>query len=275
MLTAIQLEQYHRDGYVIVEQLFNEEELHLVLEIALADKALSDQAKKLDELEWDEKMAARVMSQGDGGGRETKFWVDDELGDDMYSAVARCSRIVEPLEQMLDGEVYHWHHKMMLKAARTGGAHLWHQDFGYWHKTGYCLFPLMASCMIAVNRTTKENGCLQVLRGSHHIGLINHIRVDGQATADVDRVTAATARLPLDYLELQSGSAVFFHCNLLHRSDQNNSEHSRWTLICCYNAARNQPYRNSHHAQYQPLEKLDDELVRQIGQRQFEAMSKP
>ena len=275
MLTAIQLEQYHRDGYVIVEQLFNDEESHLVLEIALADKALSDQAKKLDELEWDEKMAARVMSQGDGGGRETKFWVDDELGDDMYSAVARCSRIVEPLEQMLDGEVYHWHHKMMLKAARTGGAHLWHQDFGYWHKTGYCLFPLMASCMIAVNRTTKENGCLQVLRGSHHIGLINHIRVDGQATADVDRVTAATARLPLDYLELQSGSAVFFHCNLLHRSDQNNSEHSRWTLICCYNAARNQPYRNSHHAQYQPLEKLDDELVHQIGQRQFEAMSKP
>jgi len=129
--------------------------------------------------------------------------------------------------------------------------------------------------MIAVNPAKKENGCLQVLRGSHHIGLINHVRVDGQATAESERMEAAMERLPLDYLELEPGSAVFFHCNLLHRSDQNTSDHPRWTLICCCNAARNQPFRDSHHPQYQPLEKLDDELVRRFGQRQLEAMQKP
>ena len=80
---------------------------------------------------------------------------------------------------------------MMLKSARTGGAFMWHQDFGYWHKTGFCLFPFMASCMIAVNPTTRANGCLQVMAGSHRIGLINHERINGQAMADPDRVNAA------------------------------------------------------------------------------------
>ena len=160
----------------------------------------------------------------------------------------------------------------MLKAARTGGAFMWHQDFGYWHKTGCCLFPHMGSCMIAVNPTTKANGCLQVLAGSHHIGLINHVRVEGQATADPERVEAAVARLPLVHLELETGSAVFFHCNLLHRSDANQSEHPRWTLICCYNAARNDPYRDSHHPRYRPLAKLEDEEVGQVGRRQWQRL---
>ena len=161
---------------------------------------------------------------------------------------------------------------MMLKDARVGGAHMWHQDFGYWHKTGYCLFPYMASCMIAVNRTTRQNACLQVLAGSHHIGLIEHVRVDGQATADPQRVAAAAERLPLVHLELEPGSAALFHCNVLHRSDANQSEHPRWTLICCYNAARNQPYQDSHHPDYTPIDKLDDAQVKQVGVDQCEAM---
>jgi len=141
MLTADQIRLYHRDGYVIVEPLFDDEEATLLLQIALADKALSETAQKLDDVDLGDNMAARVVSQGDSRGRETKFWVDDELHDDMYSAVARCRRIVDPIEQILDGEVYHWHHKMMLKAPHTGGAHLWHQDFGYCIKRDFVYFP--------------------------------------------------------------------------------------------------------------------------------------
>jgi hypothetical protein len=46
---------------------------------------------------------------------------------------------------------------------------------------------------------------------------------------------------------MEPGDAVFFHCNTLHRSDQNKSEKSRWAMICCYNAARNDPYKEHHH----------------------------
>ena len=273
MFTKDQMDQYDRDGFVIVERLFDEEETDLLLKIASADESLDGLAKDATKLDLSRKFSAQVLSLGDGKGGESKFWVDDNIGDDYYSAIARCRRIVDGIEDILGGEAYHWHHKMMLKSAHTGGAFLWHQDFGYWHKTGHCLFPFMASCMIAVNPATKANGCLQVLAGSHQIGLIDHQRVDGQATADPERVDAAVERLPLVHLELDPGSAVFFHCNLLHRSDANRSDHPRWTLICCYNSARNDPYRDSHHPRYTPLNKLEDEQVVRSGRQQWESMS--
>jgi hypothetical protein len=112
-------------------------------------------------------LSARTVSQGDGSGGATAFWVDDTLRDDYYSAVARSDRVLDRMETFLGGEVYHWHHKLMIKRVSAdglpGGAFRWHQDFGYWHETGRCLFPWMASCMVAVTRTTKANGCLQVL----------------------------------------------------------------------------------------------------------------
>ena len=272
MLSDTQLDAYRRDGFVIVEKLFDDDEAKLLLDIATADKALAEEATAVQLTDPDKKQDARVIAQGDGSGRETTFWVDDELRDDTYSAIARSRRVVEPIEQMLEGEAYHWHHKMMLKAARVGGAHMWHQDFGYWRKSGHVLFPYMASCMIAVNRTTTQNGCLQVLTGSHLMGLVEHVRVDGQATADPDRIEAAMQRLHLVHIELEPGSAVFFHSNLLHRSDKNSSEHPRWTLICCYNAARNEPYRESQHPRYHQLEKIDDDQVKAIGRRQLQQM---
>ncbi|MDP7742647.1 MAG: phytanoyl-CoA dioxygenase family protein, partial [Lentisphaeria bacterium] len=271
--TNDQLTRYHRDGFVVVEQLFDNEEADLLLKIALADDALSQPGKSVDNIDLTRDMEAQVISLGDGDGGETKFWVDDGIGDDYYSALACCRRIVDPMEQLLGGEVYHWHHKMMLKSARTGGAFMWHQDFGYWQQRGHCLFPFMASCMIAVNPATRENGCLQVLAGSQAIGLINHRRVDGQSKADPERVDAAVERLQLVHLELDPGSAVFFHCNLLHRSDANHSDHPRWTLICCYNAARNDPYRDSHHPRYRPLPKIEDARVVQIGRQQWKRTS--
>ncbi|RPI81539.1 MAG: phytanoyl-CoA dioxygenase family protein, partial [Planctomycetaceae bacterium] len=60
---------------------------------------------------------------------------------------------------------------------------------------------------------------------------------------------------------------IFFHCNLLHRSDQNKSPDPRWAFICCYNAKGNDPYKDSRHPRYTPLEKWSDERVREFGRK--------
>ena len=74
-----------------------------------------------------------------------------------------------------------------------------------------------------------------------------------QAGADAERVDEILKRLPLVHVEMEPGDALFFHANLLHRSDQNRSDKPRWSMICCYNAARNDPYKESHHPRYTPL----------------------
>jgi hypothetical protein len=255
--TPSDLEQFHRDGFFIVPRFLNPEETDLLRTIARKDHALQ----------------AAAASRGDGEGGAVKLTVDNELGDDIYSAIVRSERTVRTMEACLGGEVYHYHHKMILKEPKVGGAWAWHQDYGYWYHNG-CLAPLLASCFIAVDKATRDNGCLQVLRGSHHYGRMEHGKVgagasDDQTGADMERVTAAIERLELVHVELEPGSAVVFHCNLLHRSDQNKSDLPRWAFICCYNARRNDPYKESRHPRYSALEVWPDDRVSAVARQQL------
>jgi hypothetical protein len=126
----------------------------------------------------------------------------------------------------------------------------------------------MASCMIALDRSTRENGCLQVLKGSHVIGRVDHKVIEGsQVGADPTRVEQAIKQHELVYCEMEPGDGLFFHCNLLHRSDQNQSPNRRWTLICSYNAARNDPFIEHHHPRYTKLDKVADDALKKAGLR--------
>ena len=247
-LSPPQLIQFQVDGYLIVRQLFDHQEADALLRLAKSDQVLLQEA----------------YSKRDASGGESRLAVRNDLDDSPYAAIVRSRRIVKPMEALLGDEVYHYHHKMMLKEPQVGGAWEWHQDYGYWYNNG-CLFPDMASCLIAVDRANKANGCLQVIRGSHKIGRVEHAKTGEQTGADMVRVEAALARMELVYCELEPGDAIFFHGNLLHRSDQNTSEHPRWSLICCYNTRNNDPFlKNGRHPNYSPLEIWDDARVNQI-----------
>jgi ectoine hydroxylase-related dioxygenase (phytanoyl-CoA dioxygenase family) len=254
-LSDEQLGRFRDDGYFVAERLFDAEEIDLLGNIARTDHRLNQLA----------------ASRRDGQGGAIRLRVENELHDDIYAAFVRCRRVVDAMERLLDGEVYHYHHKMILKEPLAGGAWEWHQDYGYWYNNG-CLFPHLASCMIAVDRATKENGCLQVLKGSHHIGRIDHVKIGDQTGADPERVAVARERLELVHCELEAGSAIFFHCNLLHCSAANTSTHPRWALICCYNAARNDPYKDSRHPRYSRLEKWPDARIKEVGGRQWASL---
>ena len=244
-LTAAERNAWNRDGFVLLRSLFDQPEMDILLRYAKSDESLM----------------AGATNRLDAAGNTTKLTVWNEAGDDLYSMFSRSPRIIDRMEQLLGGEVYHYHTKMMLKEPFVGGAWEWHQDYGYWYSNG-CLYPHMASCLIAVDRATKANGCLQVIVGSHEMGRIDHGKVAGQTGADLERVTAALERMPLAHIECEPGDALFFHGNLLHRSDQNTSPNPRWSLICCYNAARNNPYKESRHPRYSPLAKVKDDAIK-------------
>jgi hypothetical protein len=254
-ITDKQLDRYCAEGFIVVEDLFDSEEIELLRQIAKADH----------------QMVETAAGRRDGQGGVIKLSVSNDLGDDIYGAIVRSHRIVDTTERLLGGEVYHYHHKMILKDPWVGGAWEWHQDYGYWYNNG-CLSPDLASCMIAVDRATQQNGCLQVIPGSHHLGRIDHGKVGDQTGADPERVSAIRQRLETVYCEMNPGSAIFFHCNLLHSSDQNRSREPRWAFICCYNAARNDPYKESRHPRYSPLEKWPDDQVKEIGRRQWDSV---
>ena len=254
-LTPQQLDCFHTRGYLIVPGLLNAQETQTLSEVARLDQAL----------------ASKMLNRKDAEGGTAQLALDNHLSDNMYSAIVQSERLVRPIEAMLGGEVYHYHHKVSAKKPFEGGAWEWHQDYGYWYNNG-CLFPYMASCYIAIDPATRENGCMQLIAGSQDMGRIEHGTAGEQTGANMERVTAALDHMELVYAEMNAGDALFFHANTLHRSDQNRSPNPRWGLICCYNAARNDPYKPGPHPGYTPMPVLPDSVVLEAGLRQLETL---
>ncbi len=251
VLSNAQQEQFRQNGFVLSKALFDAEETALLR----------------SSMERDPKIVQHSYDLADPAGKVTKMTLWNHPGDSVYGLAARCTRIVDSMELLLGGEVYHYHTKLSVKESRDGGEWAWHQDYGYWYDNG-CLFPLLASVMVALDANTKENGCLKVLRGSHHLGRINHGPLTGHQTgADPVRVTQAVERLETVYIEMAPGDALFFHCNTLHSSEPNTSAKLRRNLLCCYNAARNDPVIEHHHPRYTPLHKVADSAIKEAGLR--------
>jgi hypothetical protein len=66
------------------------------------------------------------------------------------------------------------------------------------------------------------------------------------------------------YVELEPGDILFFHSNLLHRSEANLSDKPRWSMISCYNRASNIGYNDSAPSatsSITPIEVVPDEAL--------------
>ena len=251
VLSENQKLKFNENGYVIVKNFFDEEETELLQRASNEDPAIRK----------------HFYDREDSEGLITKMAAWNHPDDSIYGVTARSYKLVDTMEDLLGGEVYHYHSKITAKEPFEGGAWEWHQDYGYWYNNG-CLYPHMATAMIALDKCTKENGCLQILSGSNQIGRIDHALLEsGQVGVDLVRVEEAKKHLDLIYCEIEPGDVLFFHCNTLHRSDANKSSNRRWTLLCCYNAARNNPFLDHHHPRYTPLNKVPDEEIKKAGNR--------
>lgn len=248
--TRQHLADFERDGYVIIKGFFSPEEADLIYQTSTEDKVINDKS----------------FDFNDSSGLRTKLALWYTPQDDIYGLYSRSARMVETAEMILNGTVGHYHSKLMQKEPKKGGAWEWHQDYGYWYNNGF-LYPDMVSIMLALTEATRENGCMQVLKGTHRMGRVEHNITGEQVGAQMEKVEEAMKQHELVYVELQPGDALFFHCNLLHRSNANLSDHSRWSLISVYNKANNKPYKNEPASCYTPIEKVADDALLKAGKK--------
>jgi ectoine hydroxylase-related dioxygenase (phytanoyl-CoA dioxygenase family) len=164
-----------------------------------------------------------------------------------------------------DAPVCHYHTKLMQKEPRVGGAWEWHQDYGYWYKNQFLFPDQLISIMVALTPANRENGCLQVVKGSHKMGRVNHGFAGEQVGADAVMVEHALEVMEHVYVELQPGDALFFHSNILHRSEANLSEKPRWSIISCYNSLGNMAYNDKSTSWREPVNVVPDEALMAAG----------
>jgi ectoine hydroxylase-related dioxygenase (phytanoyl-CoA dioxygenase family) len=118
---------------------------------------------------------------------------------------------------------------VLVKAASIGGPVAWHQDHTY---TGYLDPPRAVSVRLALTDCTRDNGCLEVIAGSHAWGLLGDVRaLTEDHVADALGPAAADWHDRVVAIELAPGDLSIHHCLTLHRSGENRSAHARKTLI--------------------------------------------
>lgn len=249
VLSPAQIADFEHKGFTYARGLFAPDE------VALLTQAM----------EKDPAVRSSILDRRDAEGRSTRIALWNRAGDSVYGLAARCRRMADTAADLLGGPVYHYQSKLTAKEPRVGGAWEWHQDYGYWYYTG-CLRPDMLSVMIGLDRSTRENGCLQIAAGSHRMGRIDHTPLSPtQNEVDPRRMVHILERCPVEYCELDPGDALIFHCNAIHRSDANHSEQRRWTLLVCYNRVDNDTITRTDDRYYVPLDVVDDQALRRAG----------
>lgn len=227
-LTSEQVQTYNRDGYLVIKNFCSRAEVDKLYDVALKDNAMADNALDLN----------------DQSGKKTRLSLWYKPGNDVFGYLTRSEKMVSSVASLLNNDtpVCHFHSKLMQKEPRVGGAWEWHQDYGYWYKSQFMFPDQLISVMVALTPANKENGCLQVIKGSHKLGRVNHGFAGEQVGADMVMVENALKTMELVYCEIEPGDALFFHSNLLHRSEANLSDHPRWSIISCYSSQSNLAY---------------------------------
>jgi ectoine hydroxylase-related dioxygenase (phytanoyl-CoA dioxygenase family) len=251
-----QIEAYHQDGFLMVKNLFSKEEIDKLYSSATENSIMQNNA----------------MDLNDQTGKKTKLSLWFTPGNDVFSYLIRSERMVNSVSQLLGQEsaVCHFHTKLMQKEPKVGGAWEWHQDYGYWYKNQFLFPDQMMSVMIALTSANKENGCLQVIKGSHKLGRVNHGFAGEQVGADMTMVINALETMELIYCELEPGDALFFHSNLMHRSEANLSDKPRWSLISCYNSQSNLAYAETSTSWRIPVDIVPDHAITEWNATPFE-----
>jgi hypothetical protein len=131
--------------------------------------------------------------------------------------------------QLLGGAVRFWHDQIFSKPARHGGVVAWHQDYSYWTRTR----PLAhVTCWIGLDASTRENGCVHYVPGSH---LWPDLPITGLA-GDMDAIYAVLdesqkkAFNPVP-IELNTGQCSFHHPRTIHGSFANTSDQPRRATV--------------------------------------------
>ncbi len=131
--------------------------------------------------------------------------------------------------QLLGGAVRFWHDQLFCKPARHGGVVAWHQDYSYWTRTQ----PLQhLTCWIGLDDSTRANGCVHYVPGSHRWADLPITGLAGDMNA-IQRVLTDEQKEQFEpvAIELKRGECSFHHPRMIHGSYANKTDRPRRATV--------------------------------------------
>ena len=240
-LSAVELEQMDRDGYVVREGAFSADEVADMVRASEELVAGLVEGRKgrrfaVGSYTFDLDVLDEVMLKWEGDldvlhGIEPFAHLSEEL-----ERWGLDARFVDPMVAFTgDPNPILFTEKLNLKRPVHGGPNPLHQDYPYWID-GNAHAAQIATAIVYLDDTTVENGCLEVLPGSHKHG-VHPRRTDSDAFGQLEMDPVANAHMERVPVEVPAGSVVLFGAFLAHATGPNTTDRDRRALLYSYQPA--------------------------------------
>ena len=240
MLTQSQIDFYHANGYVVVEDVVTADQLD---------------ALRKDFSAWVDESRVETGPFGETVDGKARFDVEDghnadkpalrrisaphEISD-TYMKVMADSGMTDAVADIIGPDVKLHHTKINSKLPGAKTAVHWHQDFPFTPHSNDSL----VTALLMVDHVTEENGPLEVWPATHK-GKIHDLWHDGKFTGAVNDDVTNEALEKRITCTGKAGSVCLMHTRLLHGSAPNNSDAPRTLYICVYSAVDAIPFSPS------------------------------
>ncbi|BCU83075.1 ectoine hydroxylase [Polycladomyces abyssicola] len=236
-LDAEQINFYQKNGYLLFERFFSEEEV----------RELRNELKRL----WDANQdsdAKEVIREPES--REIRSIFAVHRNSETYKQLSQNRRLTDIVKQILGSDVYIHQSRINYKKGFSGKEFYWHSDFETWHVEDGMPRMRALSCSITLEDNYHFNGPLMLIPGSHQYFIScvgktpeNHyqqsLRRQEYGVPDQDSLTLLVKKHGIDSLTGPAGSVVLFDCNLMHGSNSNITPLPRSNVFFVYNSVEN------------------------------------
>ena len=235
-LDTAEVEAYHEKGFLILRDVFQPEEIEIYRQEA---EQIVDHALALSrEFQLEPKYNLRFEMLADG-----QPWKIDPFVNisPLFSALTRDRRIMDRLASLYDGyEAVLFKDKLIFKPPDSHGNGL-HQDYNWWQGFPHSLLTVS----VALDASTKENGCTELWTGHHQgflhePGSLDKTQIDSKRLANEEHV----------YVDLAPGDMAIFTCFTPHAAASNTSNSARRMLFLSYNDSRDGEHYTAHYEHF-------------------------
>ena len=134
--------------------------------------------------------------------------------------------VLDAVENILGSDILVHSTSLFHKRANDGAYVSWHQDGYYWGLET----PSLVSAWIALSDSTRENGCMRVVPGSHKSGQLLHgetsVSKHNLLTSGLEIAVVVDENLATDVV-LRAGEMSLHHVDIVHGSEPNRSSTDR------------------------------------------------
>jgi ectoine hydroxylase-related dioxygenase (phytanoyl-CoA dioxygenase family) len=200
-LTDEEVNFYNANGYTLYKkQLFSKEKL--------------DELSAIFEEQW-EMVGRKLNSELD-----TPHFRDERLLKFLLS-----EEVLDLVEPIIGPNIGLWSSHFISKEPLIGKQTPWHEDSAYW-KGRLTRFDKIVTVWMAIDRSTKENGCMRVIPGTHSGGFSDYEAVSGNENifdTEIKKVDESKAV----YFELEPGECSLHDSRIIHGAQANKSPFRR------------------------------------------------